>query len=127
MNTDAGNWWKQAEHDLKAAEFNLKGGFLGVAAFYCQQSVEKALKALYLEKRRESAGPIHSLTRLARDCGLPKRFNGALRRLTSEYYLSRYPDATEDVPYLTYDEEDVKTYLKDAREALDWIAKEFKR
>jgi len=121
MREEAENWWKQAEYDLKAAEYNFTGEYYGVAAFYCQQAVEKALKALYIEKRRESPGPTHSLTKLARDCGLPKEFMGALRRLTSEYYLSRYPDATEDVPFMTYEKQDVRDYLEDAKRALKWI------
>lgn len=127
MRDEALNWWRQAEYDLKAAEFNFNGGYYGVAAFYCQQAVEKALKALYIEKKREGSGPTHSLTRLARDCGLPEGFMGALRRLTSEYYLSRYPDATEDVPFLTYEKGDVLAYLEDATKTLKWINTELKK
>ncbi len=127
MREESLNWWKQAEHDLKVAEYNSKGGFLGAAAFYCQQAVEKALKALYIEKKRESPLPTHSLTRLARECELPSQFMGTLRRLTSEYYLSRYPDATEDVPFMTYDREGVGEYIKEAKEAMEWISTELKK
>ncbi|TDA33417.1 MAG: hypothetical protein DSO04_00755 [Hadesarchaea archaeon] len=41
---------------MKSAEGSLRIKRYYVVAFLCQQAVEKALKALYLEKRRESPG-----------------------------------------------------------------------
>jgi len=69
------------------------------AAFWSQQAAEKMLKALYLSEKKTSPGPTHSLTMLGRELHIPNDYYGLLRELTKEYYLSRYPDASEDVPY----------------------------
>lgn len=122
MRKEVENWWMQAKKDLEAAEKNLKIGEYYLVAFLCQQAVEKALKALYIQKKRQSPGQTHSLTKLARDCGVQKKYTTFLRHLTSEYFLSRYPDATEDVPYMMYEEEDVKNYINQSKEVLDWVA-----
>lgn len=117
----------QGKKDLEAAEKNLKIGEYYLVAFLCQQAVEKALKALYIHKKRQSPGQTHSLTKLARDCGVHKKYTTFLRHLTSEYFLSRYPDATEDVPYMMYEEEDVRNYLNKSKEILDWVASKIEK
>lgn len=121
MREEADLWWQQAKHDMDTADLLLKSERLDAASFYCQQAVEKALKALYIAQQRQAPGAIHSLTRLGRDCGLPGRYMGFLRRLTGEYYMSRYPDASGDLPFKAYDAEDVSETAKFAREVLEWL------
>jgi HEPN domain-containing protein len=53
-------WWTQATHDLGTAEHNLAGERYDAAIFYCEQAVEKALKALTIHTKRLSPGPTHS-------------------------------------------------------------------
>ncbi len=127
MREEINRWWMQAVHDLEASEYNLKGKILDVAAFYCQQSVEKALKAYILFKKKESPGPIHSLVKLGKIADVPKEYSAFLRQLTPEYYLSRYPDAVEDVPYSLYEEEDVSSLIKKAKELLKWLNIQMKK
>jgi HEPN domain-containing protein len=44
-------WLRQAEYDLKVAEWNLDGGFHAPACFWAQQSAAKSLRAfLFLMK-----------------------------------------------------------------------------
>ena len=43
---EASRWFQQALYDLKAASWNLEGGFHNTVSFLAQQSGEKALKAL---------------------------------------------------------------------------------
>ena len=38
-------WWRQAAADIRTAEVNLKGKRYYACVFFCQQAVEKALKA----------------------------------------------------------------------------------
>ena len=121
MRKEIENWWKQAEHDLKSAEYNFEGNILDLAAFCCQQSVEKALKAYILFTKKESPGPIHSLIRLGKIAEVPKEYLAFLRQLTPEYYLSRYPDAVEDVPYELYEKDDISVFINKTRELLQWI------
>ena len=57
-------WLKEAEIELEAAENLGQAGFYAQACFHCQQSVEKALKALLLFKKN-SHPKTHSLRELA--------------------------------------------------------------
>jgi HEPN domain-containing protein len=127
MREEAQLWWQQAKHDLETADLLLKGERLDAASFYCEQAVEKGLKALYIAKHREAPGPTHSLTKLGRDCGLPESYMGFLRRLTGEYYMSRYPDASGDLPFQAYDADDVGEIAKLSREVMAWLEQQMSR
>ena len=120
-------WWKQAAHDLGTAEHNLTGERYDAAIFYCEQAVEKALKALTIHTKRLSPGPTHPLIALGRLCRVPKQFSMFLRALTSEYFLSRYPDAAGEVPYTLYDGTEAREYLRTSKELLQWVAKQLPR
>lgn len=54
MRKEVQNWLDQAADDFDGAEFNFRGKKYYIAAFLCQQAVEKALKALLIEKSRLS-------------------------------------------------------------------------
>ena len=43
---EARRWLQQALYDLKAARWNIQGGFHDTACFLAQQAGEKALKSL---------------------------------------------------------------------------------
>jgi HEPN domain-containing protein len=126
MREEIKNWWEQAKHDLRVSEYNLNGDMLDAAAFYCQQSIEKALKAYILFSKKESPGPIHSLVKLGRIAGLPHKFNTFLKKLSPEYYTSRYPDAVEDVPYTIYESAEVKGLISNAQELIKWLSTQMK-
>jgi HEPN domain-containing protein len=127
VRRDVRLWWAQAAHDLGTAEHNLAGGRYDAAIFYCEQAVEKALKALTIHSKRLPPGPTHSLIVLGRLCRVPKRFSLLLRTLTSEYFLSRYPDAAGEVPYTLYDGTEAREYLRTSKELLQWVAKQLPR
>jgi HEPN domain-containing protein len=42
--SEAKRWYRQAAYDLKAARWNIEGGFHDTACFLAQQAGEKALK-----------------------------------------------------------------------------------
>jgi HEPN domain-containing protein len=113
---------EQAREDLATARYNLDGARYYAAAFFCHQAVEEALKALYMAERREQAGPTHSLIYLARQCEVPQEFHRFLKELTPEYVVSRYPNATDEVPAALYEREFVEDYLQKSAEVLRWIA-----
>jgi HEPN domain-containing protein len=127
VRRDVRLWWEQAKHDLGTAEHNLAGGRYDAAIFYCEQAVEKALKALTIHAKRLSPGPTHSLIALGRLCRVPKTFSTFLRTLTSEYFLSRHPDAAGEVPYTLYDGTEARDYLRTSKELLQWVAKQLSR
>lgn len=127
MRKEVQDWWKQATRDLESAEKNLRLEEYHLTAFLCQQSVEKALKALYMHKLKELPGATHSLIFLGRSVGIPANYYSALRKLTPDFVIARYPNAAQTSPYELYDEEIARERLKMAREVVDWVGKELER
>jgi len=125
MRKEIGNWIVQAEHDLEVAKYNLNGKYFDAVVFYCQQSVEKGLKAVILHKKKEK--PIsHSLIFLGKLAEVPEEFISKLKKLSPQYFLARYPDASEDVPFELYDENIAKDFFKISEEVLKWISGQLK-
>jgi HEPN domain-containing protein len=114
-------WWLQALRDLETARHCRSSGDHYAAAFFCQQAAEKGLKALYIEKRRESPGPTHSLVRLGRDVGVSGGDLTFLRELTPEYVTTRYPDAANGVPFENYDDAIAARLIEGTDRLLRWI------
>ena len=124
MRDEILRWIDQADEELSVAKISFDNKKYFAAAFWCQQSLEKFLKALYMFKNKKSPGTTHSLTYLGRETGVSAKYNVFLRNLSSEYFFSRYPDAIEDVPYKTYSEDEINDYLKNTKEIIKWIKSE---
>ncbi len=125
LRNETKNWWMQAERDLKSAKNALKSKDYYLVAFLCQQAVEKSLKALILHGKREFSLS-HSLIYLGKSVGIPDAFHSFLRDLTPQYTITRYPNATGEVPFELYDEEIASHFLKKSEEVLQWIEKQLK-
>ncbi|MDD1764262.1 MAG: HEPN domain-containing protein, partial [Methanobacteriaceae archaeon] len=95
--------------------------------FMSQQAAEKALKALYIYKIRDSPGKTHSLLRLGKDVGIPSYSYHGLRKLNPDFILTRYPDVADGVPYELYDYEIAQDKLQIAEEVIKWVEKELKK
>ncbi len=125
MRSEINNWIRQANKDLNVAEKNFDIEEYYSATFWCQQAIEKGLKALILHKTRET--PLgHSLVKLGKLAVVPKDFISKLKKLSPQYFLSRYPDASEDVPFELYDEKITKEFLDISKEVLEWINNQLK-
>lgn len=122
MRKEVEQWWKQAKRDLITAKNCKNSGDYYACAFFCQQSVEKALKALYIEKKRASPSATHSLIYYAAEVNAPSKFFTFLRQLTPEFVTTRYPDAAYGVPYELYDETIAGEILEKSEEVVRWIA-----
>ena len=94
---EAERWYRQAGFDLKAARWNIEGGFHAQACFLAQQAGEKALKAaLYFLGGRRRALLTHSLVEMTASLGtddpdIAGRLDDA-RALDLHYVPSRYPN-----------------------------------
>lgn len=116
---EARRWLLQAENDLRFAELAVREGFNAQACFVCQQSGEKALKALayalgdrqvlghslfVLVEKLEDSYP--SLASLSEDAGI-----------LDQYYIgTRYPNGIPDgVPYEVYSERQAREAIEMAR------------
>jgi HEPN domain-containing protein len=64
MTDDSSEWFRQAQYDLGTAESLLTTGRNPPVIFFCHLAIEKALKALYVEKFDESPERTHSLVYL---------------------------------------------------------------
>ena len=71
MKEEAENWWAQALEDLDTAKVNLENEKYYAASLFAQQSVEKALKAYYIDKY-EKLMKTHDLVYLANKLDLPE-------------------------------------------------------
>lgn len=84
MIKEVENWLRQAKADLNTANNSFKSGDYYACAFWCQQSVEKALKALLLERNKEFI-KIHDLVILGRKRKLPEDLLKECDKLTHVY------------------------------------------
>lgn len=122
MREEIRNWWEQARRDLKTAENSHKSGDYYASVFWSQQSLEKGIKAYIMLKQRTNTNlNIHSLIKLARMAKMPSKFYSFLRSISPEYYISRYPDASEETPYKLYTKEDSAEILKQSKEVVKWL------
>ncbi len=123
MRKEITQWWNQAEADFDGARFNFDGGKYYIAAFWCQQAVEKALKALFLLEKKGEVPQSHSLIYLATNTSIPERFFSFLKELTPKFIDTRYPDASVDLPVNIYDQENTRRLLQKSEEVILWIKK----
>jgi HEPN domain-containing protein len=113
---NAARWLRQAQFDLRQAERMLEEEVFSYAAFFAEQSAQKALKAFLLSRGRRRV-MTHSVGELAAQAAdLNPRFSaliGAAGRLDRHYLTSRYPDALPEpaIPAEVY-------VLQDAEEAV---------
>lgn len=126
MRIEAENWWKQAKADLKTAENLLNSKDYYACVFFCQQAVEKGLKAAYLQDFKKVPPKIHDLVELCRLVQSPKEITADASAISPAYIFSRYPDAGTEIPSLFYDEQKAKENLHKAKIVFQWIEKKIK-
>ena len=129
---EASRWFQQALYDLKAALWNLEGGFYNTVCFLAQQSGEKALKALlYYEGARRKALLTHSVVEMLRELQRRKLPEAdALieegRLLDLHYIPSRYPNGLPSgYPYQFYGKKVAEQALGAAERILKTIQEYF--
>ena len=111
----------QARRDLENAQKNIQIEAYEVAAFLCQQAVEKYLKGAWIQKKRQRPPATHYLRELGAGLRAPRRLMAHLSYLNPDYTIARYPDAANGVPYELYDEETAQSKVKAAEEVAKWV------
>ena len=107
-------WFRHAEADLKTARNSLKSKDYYASIFWCQQSVEKGLKALMIS-RGKGLIRVHDLVKLGKEVDLPERFFDISARLSVMYSDVRYPI------FRDFERKEVDSFIKFAEEVLEWI------
>lgn len=120
MREEVRNWFLQAKADLSAADDSGKSGHYEWACFQGQQAAEKALKALYIHRKR-TAIVTHNVVTLAQALRAPKAVVEAARELNADYVAARYPDAANGVPAEQYSREIAERHFRLARKVLQWV------
>lgn len=112
-------WFGYAEADLNTAKYLADGGIYYACAFYCQQSIEKALKALLI-KKEERLIKTHSVRKLAKILELSEDLKDKVSELEDVERLSRYPIGDE-ISEDRYSKKDIDRFLIISEEVLEWI------
>jgi HEPN domain-containing protein len=93
---EADRWFRQAENDLKAAEWSQQGTFHAQACFWAQQSAAKTLRA-FLFMNKEDTKETRSVSELLERClTYDEDFKAMVEhgsRLDIYYKTTRYPDS----------------------------------
>lgn len=127
MRTEVAQWLKQAEEDLTTARALLDSERFYAAAFYSQQSAEKALKALHIDRLQALPPPSHDLLFLGTAVAIPETMRTHLRRLVPDFIRSRYPDASGAVPADLYDRVIATERVRIAEEVMTWVRQQIKK
>ena len=120
MRKEVKNWLEQAKSDLKKANDNFNINNYDLTSFLCQQAVEKALKALLLNKENKII-KTHDLFFLAKRLSIPEDLIKNCKELSPVYTETRYPDAKGE--FIKYSKEESAQDLEIAKEVLEWIEK----
>lgn len=118
MREEVKRWFQKAQSDLEKARDNFNIKNYDLASFLSQQAVEKALKALQLEKEKKF-DKTHDLLFLAKRLNIPKELVAKCDKLNPVYVETRYPDANGK--FETYSQEESQEDLNTAEEVLSWI------
>lgn len=118
MKDDTEKWWNKAKEDLITAEINFKNKRYDAAAFFVQQSLEKAFKSISIEKTGKFR-KIHDLKLLGKEAELPEKYIPICEEITLAYVYSRYPD----IPPAKDMKTETKRFIENGRLILKWVEK----
>ncbi len=124
---EADRWLRQAEYDLRAAEWNQQGGFFAPACFWAQQSAAKSLRAFLFfngEDARETRSVVELIDRAMTYEEEFRSFVGTSTSLDIYYKTSRFPDALPGgVPAEVISDRDAVEAVRQAADILEVIEK----
>lgn len=118
-------WLDFAAYDLKSAKWQYKGKIYTSSCYACQQTAEKALKALILSFGKVTP-KVHSLDRLIttlKHLGTDiSSIEKAAKELDKYYISTRYPGQYGG-PEGLYDEKDAQSAISAAENILQFVKK----
>ena len=119
MREETAEWLASASEDLDAARVLFDAGQYHAMALHAQQSVEKALKGLLVERTGELPARTHDLRRIGTEVGIPAAMLSRLVELYAYYLAGRYPGTAHGDAQVRAQEE-ATIAMTTARETLAW-------
>lgn len=114
MKKQVEHWLLFAERDLKSSKLLLNDATLTtIAAFHCQQAVEKGLKAIF-ENQNLKIPRLHNLEILYKKANIEKFVHvdlEILQRINEGYIDSRYPGDIGLIPSGKPSRETIQSYI----------------
>ncbi|QGG49252.1 HEPN domain-containing protein [Heliorestis convoluta] len=124
MKLKTRNWVELAQEDYEVAGHLYEKKKNLYCLFFCQQAIEKALKAVYYEKFNETPPRKHDLIVLAKEVNLLSQLNESqqdfLDTLSFYYIESRYAEDRESLSK-SCTKEVTKDTLQKSGEMLEWL------
>ena len=125
MEKPTEEWLKQSAYDMDTAVYMHEGGRHIYAVFMCHLAVEKALKGLYYEKRRDIPPKSHNLIYLLNEIGIkpPTEPGKFIVKLNEASVPTRYPENLIKLQKV-YNKIVVKDILSSGKELITWIKRQ---
>jgi len=129
MNEQVKEWLTISKEDMEVAQLCLDGSKFLHCAYMCQQSTEKALKALIAASNKIPM-PVHNLPQLAMDAGIwdlmQTEQRTFLRILTTYAIEARYPERRYRL-YQQCDREEGERILRSTKELILWLGNQIEQ
>ncbi|TEB15228.1 HEPN domain protein [Pelotomaculum sp. FP] len=129
MKPKTQNWIDLAQEDLEVAGHLFDKKKYLHCLFFCQQSIEKIIKAVYYEKYKKTPPRKHDLEALADAAGILAQLNdgqASLLDTLSLYYIeSRYAEDRESLAN-NCTQAVTKSILDQTEEIFEWLKKTMK-
>ena len=118
------DWIQRSEYDLETADAMLKSGRFLYVLFMCQQAIEKILKAIYAQQRKQIPPRTHNLPYLVDFLKLEvfEQDKVFIFELNQFYIGDRYPGKQSELSKITT-EDKAKVYLKRTQEVFQCLKK----
>lgn len=124
MKLKTENWLNIAKDDYEVAGQLFENKKYLYCLFFCQQTIEKAIKAVYYERNEETPPRKHNLTSLAEDTGILdelEHLDGDLLDTLSQYYIeSRYTEDRDSL-FRKCTKDFTKNIMKKTGDVFEWL------
>jgi len=119
---DARQWYETSLYDIETAEVLLESQRYLYVPYLCQQSLEKRLKGVIVERSGQMPPKTHDLVRLVRQTGLAVASSRLelLSALNTYYIESRYPPEAS-ILSARADKDFAEEILRQTQELLAWL------
>ncbi len=126
MRSETKLWLMLAEDDYKNAILLWENRRYGATVFFCQQAVEKLLKAYIVERKKKLPLKTHRIEILIKEAGLDieEIKSPDVTELSKAYIRVRYPDLSRQ--YYRRRER-VEPLVSIAKDVYLWIKRKFKK